>query len=132
MKKIYKIILIFNFQFSIFNFQCFSQNPLVKQWDARFGGSATENLFTLQQTDDGGYILGGNSYSGISGDKTQASQGGSDYWVVKIDPLGALQWEKRFGGSDADALHAVQQTSDGGYILGGFSGSGISGDKTQP
>jgi len=109
----------------------YSQNPLAKQWDARFGGSAIENLFAFQQTIDGGYILGGISYSGISGDKTQASQGASDYWVVKIDGLGALQWEKRFGGSDADALHAVQQTFDGGYILGGYSQSGISGDKTQ-
>ncbi|MEO8147627.1 MAG: T9SS type A sorting domain-containing protein [Bacteroidia bacterium] len=108
-----------------------AQNPLVKQWDKRFGATAVEELFAFQQTGDGGYILGGNSFSGISGDKTQASQGQSDYWVVKVDSVGTLQWEKRFGGALPDALHSLQQTSDGGYILGGYSGSGISGDKTQ-
>ncbi|MEO5673181.1 MAG: T9SS type A sorting domain-containing protein, partial [Chitinophagales bacterium] len=57
----------------------------VKQWDARFGGSDNDALFSLQQTANGEYILGGSSYSGISGDKTQASQGYFDYWIVKTD-----------------------------------------------
>jgi len=103
----------------------------VKQWDARYGGSGGDNLYSLQQTADGGYILGGASESGISGDKTQTSQGGSDCWIVKIDANGAKQWDARFGGSDYDDLFSLQQTADGGYILGGTSNSGISGDKTQ-
>jgi len=103
----------------------------VKQWDATFGGSSTEFMESLQQTADGGYILGGSSSSGISGDKTQASQGGDDYWIVKTDANGVKQWDARFGGSDVDALYSLQQIGDGGYILGGYSYSGISGDKTQ-
>jgi hypothetical protein len=103
----------------------------VKQWDARFGGTSVDQLTCLQQTEDGGYILGGISFSGIGGDKTQSSQGSSDYWIVKINKNGNKQWDARFGGAFEDELHSIQQTSDGGYILGGASISGISGDKTQ-
>jgi hypothetical protein len=102
-----------------------------KQWDKRFGGTSYDALNSLQQTDDGGYILGGESNSGISGDKTEDSRGGSDYWVVKIDANGVKQWDKRFGGTDYEALYSLQQTKDGGYILGGGSNSGIGGDKTE-
>ena len=102
-----------------------------KQWDARFGGSESDQLHSLQQTADGGYILGGYSYSGISGDKTQASHGGADYWIVKTDAGGVKQWDARFGGGDDDVLYSLQQTADGGYILGGYSASGMSGDKTE-
>ncbi len=103
----------------------------VKQWDKRFGGSDLDNLYSLQQTTDGGYILGGASYSGIGGDKTQASRGGNDYWIVKTDANGVKQWDKRFGGNYNDFLLSLQQTTDGGYILGGESASGIGGNKTQ-
>jgi hypothetical protein len=111
--------------------QSYGQNPLVKQWDARFGGSDNDYFHSLQQTADGGYILGGFSYSGISGDKTQASQGDADYWIVKTDAGGVKQWDARFGGSNYDFFSSLKQTVDGGYILGGYSGSGNSGDKTQ-
>lgn len=104
----------------------------VKEWDARFGGSADDILRSVIQTSDGGYLLGGFSASGISGDKTQASQGDNDFWVVKTDADGVKERDYRYGGSDYDQCNSVKQTGDGGYILAGFSGSGISGDKTQP
>ncbi len=103
----------------------------LKLWDARFGGTSVDQLTCLQQTKDGGYILGGISFSGIGGDKTQASQGSSDYWIVKINAKGKKQWDADFGGTSFDELHSLQQTADGGYILGGASFSNISGDKTQ-
>jgi hypothetical protein len=103
----------------------------VKQWDARFGGSGEDVLYSVHQTSDGGYILGGSSASGASGDKSEASRGLMDYWIVKVSSSGVKQWDKRFGGSADDALYSVSQTTDGGYILGGYSGSGANGDKTQ-
>jgi len=103
-----------------------------KQWDKRFGGFYDDWLFSLQQTADRGYILGGLSNSGIEGDKTQASWGNDDYWIIKIDALGNKQWDRRFGGTNYEELHSLQQTTDGGYILGGWSSSGIGGDKTEP
>jgi hypothetical protein len=102
----------------------------IKQWDKSFGGTGDDELFAIQQTTDGGYILGGSSTSGNDGDKTDSSRGDADYWVVKVNAKGAKQWDKTFGGNNFDALHSLQQTSDGGYILGGLSYSGISGDKT--
>ena len=103
----------------------------VKQWDMRYGGTSVDQLTSLQQTSDGGYILGGISFSGRGGDKSQPSQGKSDYWIVKTDANGVKQWDARFGGKNYDELHTLQQTSDGGYILGGSTISGISGDQTQ-
>jgi hypothetical protein len=102
-----------------------------KQWDKRFGGTDYDELLSIQQTKDGGYILGGQSSSGIGGDKTEDSRGGEDYWIVKTDADGNKQWDKRFGGTDDDRLYSIQQTKDGGYILGGESISGIGGDKTE-
>ncbi|QHT70250.1 T9SS type A sorting domain-containing protein [Rhodocytophaga rosea] len=102
-----------------------------KLWDKRFGGTLTEDLRSIIKTTDGGFLLGGKSDSGVSGDKSQGSQGGTDYWSVKINSSGTRQWDKRFGGSVAEELRTVIQTSDGGYLLAGRSDSGISGDRTQ-
>ncbi|MEP7170800.1 MAG: T9SS type A sorting domain-containing protein, partial [Bacteroidota bacterium] len=102
------------------------------QWDKDFGGLVNDNLHAMQQTADGGFLLAGYSVSGIGGNKTQPSIGATDYWIVKTDSLGNFQWDKDFGGPDEDYLLAMEQTTDAGYILGGFSFSGIGGDKTQP
>ena len=108
----------------------FSQAPTI-QWDKTIGGSSDDYLFSLRQTSEGGYILGGYSNSPISGDKSENSKGANDYWVVKLDANGTKQWDKTIGGNDRDDLQSIQQTSDGGYILGGYSFSGVSGDKTE-
>ncbi len=101
------------------------------QWSKTIGGNLEDYLQSIQQTSDGGYILGGTSSSGISGEKTDTSRGGDDYWIVKLDSSGTVEWNKTIGGRYADYLQSIQQTIDGGYILGGYSGSGISGEKTQ-
>ncbi|MBK9638382.1 MAG: hypothetical protein IPO63_11395 [Bacteroidetes bacterium] len=101
------------------------------QWQNTIGGSLSDNLYSIQQTSDGGYILGGRSNSNISGDKTENSNGFDDYWIVKVDSLGVIQWQNTIGGSIIDYLYSIQQTTDGGYILGGYSCSNISGDKTE-
>lgn len=103
-----------------------------KQWDQAYGGTDSDLFYSLQQTRDGGYILGGKSYSGQSGDRTEPSRGGADYWVVKIDAQGHKQWDHAYGGSSEEGLQSLQQTQDGGYILGGHSLSGVSGDRTRP
>ncbi|MBA4850567.1 3-coathanger stack domain-containing protein [Emticicia sp. BO119] len=107
------------------------ENTLTKIWDKRFGGSNYEELRYMLPTNDRGYLLGGYSNSDISGDKTQASQGGNDYWIVKIDADGIKLWDKRFGGNTNDILTSMLPTNDGGYLLGGWSESGNTGDKSQ-
>ncbi len=59
-------------------------------WQNTIGGNDYEILTSVVQTTDGGYLLGGSSDSDISGDKTEASQGLSDYWVVKLDGSGNI------------------------------------------
>ncbi len=103
-----------------------------KIWDKSFGGSGEETLRSIIQTKEGGYILAGSSDSNMSGDKTQVSQGSTDYWIVKTDASGTKLWDRRFGGNSQEELRFIQKTNEGGYILGGRSDSGISGDRTQP
>lgn len=100
------------------------------EWQNTIGGSYTDQ-FSMEQTLDGGYILGGSSKSGISADKTEACIGGFDYWILKIDITGNIEWQHTFGGNLDDELTSIQQTTDNGYILGGYSLSGLSGDKTE-
>ena len=100
------------------------------QWDKRFGGADRDMCADAIQTRDGGYLLAGHTISGAGSDKTQGSRGGEDYWIVKLDSAGRKQWDRRFGGTGDDYLFSVAQVLDGGYLLGGFSLSGASGDKT--
>src|ERR1041384_6266130 len=109
MKKFYPFLLL-----CICTKLSFSQGPLVKQWDYRYGGTDYEALTDFQQTSDGGDILGGFSKSPISGDKTQDTIGNYDYWIVKLDWLGNKQWDKVFGGTGWEQMNAIQQTRDGG------------------
>ena len=101
------------------------------QWQNTIGGSSAEELFSITTSHDGGYVLAGYSKSNISGDKTENSHGGEDYWVVKIDSLGNIVWQNTIGGSDDEQLLSITSSSDGGYVLGGWSASNISGDKTE-
>ncbi|QHL86617.1 T9SS type A sorting domain-containing protein [Nibribacter ruber] len=103
-----------------------------KEWDKTYGGAENDELEIVRHTSDGGYIMGGTSYSGISGDKTKASRGGADFWVVKVDAAGAIEWNKVYGGDGDDRLAAMEPTNDGGYILGGYSISGKNGNKSDP
>ncbi len=109
----------------------FAQVAPAIQWQNTIGGSDEDWLYSIQQTTDGGYILGGFSESNISGDKTENCIGNDDYWIVKTDTAGNIQWQNTIGGSNHDYMQFIQQTADGGYILGGTSGSNISGDKTE-
>ncbi|MDR6922170.1 T9SS type A sorting domain-containing protein [Chryseobacterium sp. 2987] len=97
------------------------------QWQKSLGGNKEDIAHSIQQTSDGGYIIAGESYS-TDGDVT-VNHGYSDYWIVKLDTSGSMQWQKSLGGSSYDRARSVQQTSDGGYIIAGGSLS-TDGDVT--
>lgn len=101
------------------------------EWDKTFGGNADDWLTIIKQTADGGYIMGGRSYSPKGGDKSSESRGRTDYWIVKTKADGTKEWDKTFGGNGDDNLVCIQQTLDGGYILGGSSQSQAGDDKTE-
>lgn len=98
------------------------------QWQKSLGGSNRDAANSVQQTSDGGYIVAGESNS-TNGDVT-GNHGNSDYWIVKLDPSGTIQWQKSLGGSLHDAANSIQQTSDGGYIVAGGASSS-NGDVTH-
>jgi hypothetical protein len=133
MKKALKLISIFSISisFCIFFSRASAQIAPEIEWQNTIGGTEDDFLNSIQQTSDGGYILGGTSSSPISGDKTQQSKGWEDYWVVKLNSEDDIEWQRTIGGSYQDFLESVEQTPDSGYILGGTSSSGISGDKTE-
>ncbi|MFI5171108.1 MAG: immunoglobulin domain-containing protein, partial [Chitinophagales bacterium] len=102
-------------------------------WQNSIGGTGNDYVFTnpVEQTDDGGYIIAGYSQSGINGDKTEANTGSWDYWILKLTDVGAISWQTVLGGSSGDYANAISTTADGGYIIGGYSYSGITGEKTE-
>ncbi len=86
-------------------------------WSRTLGGSGSDSASAVQETSDGGYIVAGSTSSN-DGDVT-GNHGLTDYWVVKLDGIGTIVWSRTLGGSSVDAPHAMQQTSDGGYIVAG-------------
>jgi len=91
-----------------------------EQWNQTFGGGYGDGAWCLQETDDGGFILAGNT----------ASRGeGSDLFLVKADESGNCTWSRAYGGSGEDVGYFVQQTDDGGYVVVGSSNSYAMGEE---
>ena len=91
------------------------------EWQKSLGGSGTDYAYSIQQTADGGFIVAGKSYSN-DGD-VSGNHGYSDYWIVKLDSSGDIEWQKSLGGSHPEEAYSIQQTSDGGFIVAGYSES---------
>ncbi|MEO8148638.1 MAG: T9SS type A sorting domain-containing protein [Bacteroidia bacterium] len=91
------------------------------QWQKTYGGSAADSGVTIQQTIDGGYIVGALTYSNDSG--ITGNHGNSDYWIFQIDSVGTTQWSYLYGGSMYDDLESVKQTADSGFVVIGSSNS---------
>jgi uncharacterized delta-60 repeat protein len=83
------------------------------EWQKTYGGGSNDWAESIQQTSDGGYVVAGRSWS--------FGAGSSDFWVLKLDASGNVQWQKTYGGVDWDEAYSIKQTADGGYIVAGFS-----------
>ncbi len=91
------------------------------EWQKCLGGTVNDQLYSIKQTSDSGYIVTGR-VSSIDGDVI-GNHGANDGWVVKLNNLGVIQWQKCLGGSDDDYVYSIQLTSNGGYILAGKTSS---------
>ncbi len=85
----------------------------VEQWNHTYGGTGYDIGVSIQQATDGGYIIFGDTFS--------YGSGASDYWLIKTDINGYEQWNKTFGGLEAEWAGSVQQTADGGFVLIGHA-----------
>ena len=99
-------------------------------WQKCYGGSLDEDALRIVATDDGGYLFAARCFSN-DGDVTvhHGSATTSDYWVVKIDSVGKLLWEKSYGGSGYDAPFALAKTDDNAFVIAG-DGSSNDGDAS--
>ncbi|HKR05656.1 MAG TPA: T9SS type A sorting domain-containing protein, partial [Bacteroidia bacterium] len=105
MKKIFSIVLFF-----ISTGNCFAQQVTFQK---TFGGTDLDYGNSVQQTTDGGYIIAGWTYS--------YGAGSGDVYLIKTDAFGDTLWTKTFGGVYDDRGYSVQQTTDGGYIIAGYT-----------
>lgn len=90
-------------------------------WQVALGGTDSDGASSIAMTDDGGYIIAGSTYSNDDG--VPGNQGSADYWVVKLDSIGVIEWQRTLGGSGHDSATDIKPTVDGGYILTGSSTS---------
>ncbi|WP_294247810.1 T9SS type A sorting domain-containing protein [uncultured Chryseobacterium sp.] len=104
-----------------------NQDAGILYWQKSFGGTGSDVINSIIPTTDGGYVFAGSSTS-INGD-VAGNKGYVDYWIVKIDANGNIQWKKSLGGTGDDRAASVVQTSDGGYVVAGYA-EGDSGDVT--
>ncbi|MFZ2900402.1 MAG: hypothetical protein WA004_17355 [Saprospiraceae bacterium] len=95
------------------------------EWQQALGGSNEEYANSIQQSADGGYILAGSTRSD-DGD-VSGFHGDIDFWVVKLDETGQLQWQRPLGGTGPEVAHSVLQTPDGGFVAAGYTSS-VNGD----
>lgn len=85
-----------------------------EQWKKTFEVSKQTVAYSVQQTSDDGYVLAG--YTSVYNQRFDA-------WIIKADEDGNEQWRKTFEGSKQDMVYSVQQTSDNGYVLAGYTSS---------
>lgn len=99
------------------------------EWQKSFGGAGDDDVVVVKPTKDGGYIVGINTDSNVSGDQKEVLYGGMDVWLLRLDKGGRILWQKRYGGDYEDRLTSLIETQDKGILLGISSNSNLSGNK---
>ena len=92
------------------------------------GGNDLDQQGTIKETHEGGFIVAGLSWS--KNDDVTGNHEITDYWIVKLDSAGTIQWERSYGGSDDDWANEIEETKDHGYIVAGGTWSN-DGDITN-
>jgi hypothetical protein len=96
-------------------------NTGTKEWSVCLGGNNFDTANNLIMTSDGGYLISGYTFS-IDGYITN-NHGDTDYWVVKLNSTGKIEWQNCYGGSNFDYCFVLQEVPANGYILGGITAS---------
>ena len=89
-------------------------------WTKTYGGTGDDEAMSVWQNSDGGYIIAGSTES--------FGAGGKDVYLIRTDSIGDTLWTKTYGGIYLDIGASVQQTTDGGFIIVGYTESFSSSD----
>jgi hypothetical protein len=126
MRIYYTTLIIF---LNFFLWCAYTQSPII-QWQKSFGGSGIDEAHSIKQTNDGGYIVCGETNSN-DGDVI-GNHGQTDVWVIKLNELGEIQWKRCYGGQGpipnavspgTDIGYSICQTSDSCFIIAGITNS---------
>jgi len=101
-----------------------------QEWQQSYGGEGDDRLVQIKQVKGGGYLIAGTTNSSPNQDKKGDKYGGLDYWIIKTDKSGKVEWEQSFGGIYNDEPRIIVETEDG-FIIGGVSNSPASGSKLK-
>ncbi len=112
------ILLILTVVFITINI---NSQTITIEWEKTYGGNTYDQLYALQTTSDSGYIAIGASWK--SNDGFSGNHGKYDYSIIKLNKDGDIIWTKCYGGTDYDMGTDIKQTTDGGYIVSGYSES---------
>ena len=93
----------------------FGKVQAAKMWTQTHGGTDDEYGYSVVETDDGGYTIAGETFS--------FGAGSSDVWLIRINATGNAQWNQTYGGPSLDNGLSVVETSDGGYMVAGYTAS---------
>jgi hypothetical protein len=103
-----------------YDFHLVKLNPQGDEvWEKYFSGKNHDFLSATVNTQEGGFLLAGTSYSGKGLDKKEESKGGSDIWLIRINEFGDELWQKTIGGTSDEEARAVIQTTDFGFFVAG-------------
>ena len=125
MKVVNRVKQIFFILIAFLTVSSSSSQPPEIEWSQIYGGDSSDVAYSVLHTIEGGYIFAGHSNS---------YGNGNDYYLVKTDSLGYIDWCHLYGGANNDEAYSLKQTSDGGYILVGNTlsfGDGIYLVKTD-
>ncbi|MFW6072389.1 MAG: hypothetical protein ACOC6U_02690 [Thermoplasmatota archaeon] len=121
-KRFLILLVLLILVFSTINFpttRASTQNRV--EWEKTFGGDDKESAYQIIQTDDGGYL--------VIGDTESYGAGKEDFWILKLSAKGSIEWNKTYGGEGYEEPDYAIQTTDGGYAVGGHTTSYSDGSK---
>ena len=89
-------------------------------WNKSYGGEDMEHGISVQETSDNGYII-------VGGTKSKGD-GPNDYWIIKTDQNGDIQWDKTYGTYGYDWGYDIRKTIDGAYVFTGGTDTSKKGE----
>ena len=107
------------FSFFLFVNTLMSYDQTSSEWQQCLGGSSSENVNIVQETNDGGFIIGAETRSD-DGDVV-GHNGEQDIWIIKLDELANMEWQQCLGGSGFEYIQFIHQTEDGGFLVSGYA-----------